>query len=538
MANFDKYSNYNENTSFSNVVFGSEKPILEVELNEIQQIINSKIKRIAGVFGSCVVPLTDGSISYSSSTKKITISKCVIVTESGLTAYVNYIYADIVAGEVYFKVQEIDVDLSSILKENGYTNGNDVTNTILDSRFNIETTRRKAVVYTVMNTSSVPADTDTEKYVRLGKLYGTTFTPNSTTGIHRYALLDSPIFVNAISLGKRTDGTVGAGSTNLGGANLVSGKYALALGESNTASGMRAVTIGISNTASAVNSQASGNGSTASATGAIANGYQSTASADYAVANNYKTKASGENSFATGYNTEALANQMSAGHHNDITIATANNTSGTSTGTAFVIGNGTSSAKSNAFRVTGEGATYAKNAYNATGADYAEFAEWADGNPDNEDRRGYFVTFDEEKPNMIRKANTNDTYILGVVSANPCIIGNSDECWLRKNLFDEFGSPIYETIEETTDEGVILVRQQKINPEYDPTKQYTHRKDRKEWSAVGWIGILAVRDDSTCQVGGYCTCNTDGIATQAEPSRFNYRVVERVTENVIKVAVK
>lgn len=27
---FDKYSNYNENTSFSSVVFGASKPVLEV----------------------------------------------------------------------------------------------------------------------------------------------------------------------------------------------------------------------------------------------------------------------------------------------------------------------------------------------------------------------------------------------------------------------------------------------------------------------------------------------------------------------------
>lgn len=547
MSGFDKYSNYDEKTSHSSIVFGAEKPILEVELNELQQIINSKINRITGVLGSCIIPLTGGSITYSSSTKKVTISKCVIITESGLTAYVSYMNNDIVAGEVYFKVQEIDADSTSAIKEYGNTNGSDVSNTIADSRFSIETTRRKVVVYTLMNTSAVPSDTATEKYVRVGKLYGTTLTLNSTTGINRYALLDSPIFVNALSLGKRTDGTVGVGSTSLG-TNLVSAKYGLALGESNTVSGLRSVTFGISNTASGTNSQASGNGSNASGTGAIASGYQSTASADYSNANNYKTKASGENAFSTGYNTEALANQLTVGHYNDTTLATANNTSGTSTGTAFVIGNGTSSAKSNAFRVTGEGATYAKNAYNATGADYAEYAEWADGNPDNEDRRGYFVTFDEEKPHMIRKAKADDFYILGVVSGNPCIIGNSDECWLGKNLFDEFNSPIYENLDEIIQienpetgeivEKTITVKQHKVNPDYDPTLQYTHRKDRKEWSAVGWIGVLPVRDDSTCEVGGYCTCSDGGIATKAEPSRFNYKVLERVSENVIKIAVK
>ena len=548
MSSFDKYSNYTEDTSFSSVVFGAEKPVLEVELNELQQIIDSKIKRITGVLGSCIVPLSNGSISYSSSAKKLTISKCVIITESGLTAFIDYLYVSISAGEVYIKVQEIEVDSTSILKEYGNTDGNTITNTIIDSRFNMETTKRKIVVYTIMNGSAVPSDTDTEKYVRVGKLYGTTFTPNSITGIHRYALLDSPFFINALSLGKRTDGTVGSYSTNLGGANLVSGKYSLALGESNTASGMRAITIGISNTASGTNAQASGNGSTASATGAIASGYQTTASSDYSYSEGNKTKAQGYYSHAMGTNTVALQNQLAIGSYNDTTVATQNSLGGSDTGTAFVVGNGTSSAKSNAFRVQCDGVTYAKGAYNATGADYAEYSEWADGNPNNEDRRGYFVTFDEEKPNMIRKAKSTDINILGVTSGNPCIIGNSDECWLGKNLFDEFNSPIYENYEETvyrenTETGEIIeekivVRQHKVNPNYDPSQNYKHRSERPEWSAVGWIGILPVREDGSCVVGGYCTWGDKGIATKAEPNRLNYIVLEKVSDNVIKIALK
>ena len=46
MASFDKYSNYNENTSHSSIIFGADKPVLEVELNEMQQIINTKLSRI------------------------------------------------------------------------------------------------------------------------------------------------------------------------------------------------------------------------------------------------------------------------------------------------------------------------------------------------------------------------------------------------------------------------------------------------------------------------------------------------------------
>ena len=257
-------------------------------------------------------------------------------------------------------------------------------------------------------------------------------------------------------------------------------------------------------------------------------------------------KASGAYSLATGYYTEALQNQHAQGHYNDTTIALANSTSGTSDGAAFVIGNGTSTAKSNAFQVTGKGVVYSKGAYNSTGADYAEFAEWADGNPNNEDRRGYFVTFDEEKTTMIRKANAGD-YVLGIVSGNPCIIGNADEGWLGKYIFDEFGSIVYEDVEveetytdETGEEKtrIVKVNTYKINPEYDATREYIHREKRKEWAAIGWIGVLSVRDDNTCTAGGYCKVTDGGIATAAERGIDTYRVLERVTDNIVKVAIK
>ena len=149
---------------------------------------------------------------------------------------------------------------------------------------------------------------------------------------------------------------------------------------------------------------------------------------------------------------------------------------------------------------------------------------------------------------MIRKAKATDIDILGVTSGNPCIIGNSDECWLGKNLFDAFNSPIYEEVYETIEvensetgeieTDVIKVLQHKLNPDYDPTQTYIHRSERPEWSAVGWIGVLPVREDGTCEVGGYCTWTDRGFATKAEPSRFNYKVIERVSEGIVKIALK
>ena len=179
-------------------------------------------------------------------------------------------------------------------------------------------------------------------------------------------------------------------------------------------------------------SHAEGNGTKAS-------GYDSHAEG-------YVTTASGNFSHAEGYYTTALKNQHAQGHYNNITVATGlsdNQIEGTSSATAFVIGNGTTSTSSNAFRVTYEGKTYAKSNYNTTGADYAEYFEWLDGNPNAEDRRGYFVTLDGEK---IKLANKDD-YILGIISGQPSVIGNSDEEWMGRYIMDDFGAFITEEFE-------------------------------------------------------------------------------------------
>lgn len=258
-------------------------------------------------------------------------------------------------------------------------------------------------------------------------------------------------------------------------------------------------------------------------------------------------KAANVGSFAAGINVEALRHQVAAGHYNNTSLATNNSISGTSDGSALVIGNGSKGSVSNAFRVTGKGITYAKGSYNATGADYAEFSEWADGNPNDEDRRGYFVTYDEEKPTMIRKANEGD-YILGIVSGNPCIIGNADEDWIGRYVFDEFGTIQYEEIEEEeeyvdkdtgeTKTRIVTITKYKENPNYDPTREYEQRENRKEWSAIGWLGVLPVHDDGSCVPGGYCKPINGGIVTTSERRIGTYRVLERVTDNIVKVVLK
>lgn len=129
---------------------------------------------------------------------------------------------------------------------------------------------------------------------------------------------------------------------------------------------------------------------------------------------------------------------------------------------------------------------YGLAAFNSSGADYAEYFEWLDDNPDNEDRVGYFVTLEGDK---IRKASSKDEYILGIVSANPSVIGDShQDNWHEKYLTDEWGRVQYHWIdvpEEKDDDGNIIQEAgkayvPKINLNFDINKEYIPRENRKE----------------------------------------------------------
>lgn len=304
------------------------------------------------------------------------------------------------------------------------------------------------------------------------------------------------------------------------------------------ATGMWSHTEGLGTRADGMASHAEGGGTLASGDSSHAEGYMAQSTGDRSHAEGDETKASGSCSHAAGFVTEALDYQYVIGHYNR--NGTAGNPSGT-TGDAFIIGHGTINSLSNAFRVTYAGKPYALSSMNTSGADYAEFFEWLDANPNNEDRRGYFVTLDGDK---IKIAEPGD-YILGIISALPAVVGNSDENWRGRYILDEFGGFIaeeFEYEEKILDKDTGEIRtikktgtRYKENPEYNPTLPYIQRENRPEWDTVGMMGVLAARDDGTCQVNGYCQVSEGGVATASENG---YRVIKRVNENVVKVVFR
>jgi hypothetical protein len=176
------------------------------------------------------------------------------------------------------------------------------------------------------------------------------------------------------------------------------------------------------------------------------------------------------------------------------------------------------------FYVRGDGNVFADGAFNGGGADYAEYFEWLDGNPNSVDRRGISVVLESEK---IRPALQGESPI-GVISVRPAVVGDNDiGRWKQKYLRSDFGDHVMEPYSNTTwvdidedgekhpkgfetdkipddetvpsdavvssvdDEGTVLMRK-KLNPDYDESTAYIPRADRQEWDTVGLMGKLRI----------------------------------------------
>lgn len=304
--------------------------------------------------------------------------------------------------------------------------------------------------------------------------------------------------------------------------------YSIAYGDSSHVEGENSGAFGYYSHAEGLKTAAYGNAS-------HSEGNQTYAKGDYSNARGFATTAN-----TWGVNVQGRYNKVSSGY----------SSSYSSTQDAFVIGNGSStSSLSNAFRVTYDGKTYGLSAFNSTGADYAEYFEWLDGNPENEDRIGHFVTLDGNK---IKIAESEEDYIVGIISGNQSVIGNAcEDEWDKMYIRDEFDRLQYEDIEveqeehiynEETEEVEVVMKKVtenviKLNPDYNSKMKYIPRSQRKEWGIVGMLGQIKVRDDGTCKVNSYCKPSKNGIATHSD-DKSHYRVIERVNDHIVKVVFK
>lgn len=172
------------------------------------------------------------------------------------------------------------------------------------------------------------------------------------------------------------------------------------------------------------------------------------------------------------------------------------------------------------FKLSGDGNGTCDGSWTGGGADYAEFFEWTDGNPLNEDRRGISVALEGDK---IRQAREGD-YVVGVISDNPSVVGDGDaEKWKHKYLRDDFGTYLTEDYDivswsdedehsypvDQIPDGISVPndavrtteKRRVLNPAFDPDVEYIPRSERPEWATVGMLGKLRVRNDQIVHPG-------------------------------------
>lgn len=201
-------------------------------------------------------------------------------------------------------------------------------------------------------------------------------------------------------------------------------------------------------------------------------------------------------------------------------------------------------------------------------ADIGEMLEWVDGNENNEDRIGFLVSLLKGK---IKIGNENP---VGIISATASLVGNAapnkwqgiylrDE-WKRKLydeyellewlgddgrpehvyrnsdgiFFDEYPQPTspdgIKTIKQIPDDyNIEIIKVRRMNPDFDISRKYIPRADRKEWSIIGVNGLILARASSKIK-----TWKVDSLPDGTFVDGTTYNVTSKISDKIIEVFYK
>lgn len=163
---FDKHSNFNKQANFTEVKFGENKPVLEVELNELQQIQNeARADIIRDTIPSGFTQLGEIDYDYCLNNE----NKIKLKTDS--VAYVNGYRINIPKDTIidigeapkkdaredllFLEVWREEVNSESKLTKEGGEGQPTISNTIKDTRYPIETTHRVALKWRIRHVANV-----------------------------------------------------------------------------------------------------------------------------------------------------------------------------------------------------------------------------------------------------------------------------------------------------------------------------------------------------------------------------------------------
>lgn len=128
-------------------------------------------------------------------------------------------------------------------------------------------------------------------------------------------------------------------------------------------------------------------------------------------------------------------------------------------------------------------------------ADFAEIGEWHDGNPNNENRIGCFVTLTKTIEGFVIDKATDASDVCGAVVTSPAFSGNADD---------------------------------KYDADGNLKKQYDY---------IALLGLVSVIDNGTCPVPGRCMPTSDGTAVPST-NNMGFNVISRIDATHIEIFVR
>lgn len=149
MATFKKDYNGSNNAGVKRVKIGEKAPLLEVELNELQVSLLEKQSRYLKNFVGSLI--SDKSAIIIAETT-VTIGNCFFIVNGEIIKCTGLSCEVPIGATAYLNLREVEVDSTSTLKEEGNEQGRLITNYLVDSRMNVETSHRIIISYNLSTT--------------------------------------------------------------------------------------------------------------------------------------------------------------------------------------------------------------------------------------------------------------------------------------------------------------------------------------------------------------------------------------------------
>lgn len=185
-VDFSVPDKFKKEKAFTQVKFGQDGHLLEVELNEMQKIALEKIRAVTRAsFGDRA--LKGGTMTVSGTS--LTVKDKTVVINGDLITIENVVITVASGNTVYVVTNEIDITAGSKIKKDGNTHTTtEEVNNLLDPRIGEESSRRIQLTYTLTVTKPTSGN-----YIELCKIAGTA--PSLTVTPSTYADTASQIEV-------------------------------------------------------------------------------------------------------------------------------------------------------------------------------------------------------------------------------------------------------------------------------------------------------------------------------------------------------